>query len=112
MGICSYFVLIMPQPNRKHVYLLSQAEKNSRYAAIWCRYCKKRRYFLLAELREVFGDVDCDGLVDHRNWHCTQCNGTGRVDLTIGDPPAAGAIVRRLKGIKVIRQPIWQDEPY
>lgn len=102
----------MPEPYRKHVYLLSQAEKHARYAAIWCRYCKKRRYFLLSELRQAFGDIDCDSVVDHNNWRCTKCDGNGRIDIKIEDPPASGATVRRLVRIKMIRRPVWKDEAF
>lgn len=102
----------MPEPYRKHVYLISEAEKHARYAAIWCRYCKKRRYFLLSELRQAFGDIDCDSVVDHNNWRCTKCDGNGRIDIKIEDPPASGATVRRLVGIKMIRRPVWKDEAF
>lgn len=101
----------MPEPYRKKVYLISQAERHARYALIWCRYCKQRRYFLLAELREAFGDVDCDSIVDRRNWHCTGCDGNGRVDLKLEDPPANGGVtVRRLVRVDTIKRPIWKDE--
>lgn len=100
----------MPEHYRKHVYLLSQAEKHARYAAIWCRYCKKRRYFLLSELREAFGDIDCDSVVDNHNWNCTNCKGRGRIDFRIEDPPASGgAMVRSLVRVDVVRKPIWSD---
>lgn len=101
----------MPEPYRKKAYLISHAERHARYALIWCRYCKQKRYFLLAELREVFGDIDCDSIVDHHNWRCNGCNGRGDLDLRLEDPPASGAgIVRRLVRIDTIRRPVWRDE--
>ncbi|HWK13251.1 MAG TPA: hypothetical protein VNS02_02565 [Rhizobiaceae bacterium] len=102
----------MPDPHRKKDYLISQAERNARYALIWCRYCKQRRYFLLADLREAFGDIDCDSIVDHYNWKCTGCDGNGRIDLRLEDPRASdGGTLRRLVRIDTIRRPVWRDEP-
>lgn len=101
----------MPEPYRKKAYLISMAEKHARYAMIWCRYCKQERYFRLAELRAVFGDIDCDDVVDRHNWRCTNCDKGARVDLELKDPPADGSgIVRRLVEIKTIKRPVWRDE--
>lgn len=101
----------MPEPYRKKAYTLSMAETHARYALVWCRYCKQRRYYRLADLRAVFGDVDCDSVVDHHNWRCTKCDGTGRVDMRLEEPPADGSgIVRRLVRIDTIKRPVWRDE--
>lgn len=112
-GICSYFVH-MPEPywpKRKSSYLLSDAERHARHAAIWCRYCKQKRYFLLHELRAAFGNIECDDVVFQQKWRCTGCKTGASFEIKIEEPPAAGGVtVRRLARVEYIRRPIWRDE--
>lgn len=104
----------MPEPywpKRKHSYRLSDAEKNSRYGRIWCRYCKQEKYFLLRDLRAAFGNIECDDVLYQRRWHCTGCKKGDTLDFKLEDPPASGgATVRRLVKVEYIRRPVWQDE--
>lgn len=53
----------MPEPywpKHKHSYTLGDAMKNALYARIWCGYCKRSRYFLLEDLKRLFGNIECD----------------------------------------------------
>ena len=114
-GICSYFVLVMPEPywpKRKGGYRLADAEEHNRYAAIWCPYCKRKRYFLLSDLRIAFGNIECDDVVyQDARWRCTGCNGKHTLQVKIGDPPAdETVVVRRLERVEYVRRPIWRDE--
>ena len=104
----------MPEPywpKRKASYRLSDAEKNTRYACIKCSYCKQERYFLLAELKVAFGNIECDDVVYQQRWRCTGCNGAGILHLTLQEPPAAGGVtVRRLDRVNYVRKLVWRDE--
>lgn len=105
----------MPEPywpKRKNSFLLSHAEQHARYAAIWCRYCKQKRYFLLSELRTAFGNIECDDVVYQNRWRCTGCDGKSLLDIKIEDPPVSGGFtIRRLARVEYVRRPIWRDEP-
>lgn len=105
----------MPEPywpKKKNSYSLRDAEKNSRYARIFCRYCKRERLFLVRELRVVFGDIEVDDVVySGSRWRCEGCDGTGVLDLNlVDDRSVKGAVVRRLVKIEHIRRPVWRDE--
>ena len=104
----------MPEPywpKHKHSYTLGDAMKNALYARIWCGYCKRSRYFLLEDLKRLFGNIECDHVVYKHPWHCTGCQGAGVLHMRLEDPPAAGgAIVRRLDSIRYTRRIYWRDE--
>ena len=62
----------MPEPyypKRKTTYRLSDAEKSDRFASIRCTYCKRQRYYFVADLKTAFGDVECDDLVHVAGLH-------------------------------------------
>lgn len=115
MDICSYFVL-MPEPywpKRKNAYTLSDAMKHSELALIRCSHCKTERYYLLRDLRTLFGDIECDDVVYQQSWRCTQCGRVRSLDIDLVNIPAAerrGIKVRRLVRVDYIRRPVWQDE--
>jgi len=106
----------MPEPywpKSKHSYTLSMAERNGSMAYMRCRYCKVGRYYLLADLRELLGDIDCDDVTDRHLWRCEGCNKTRTVVLELVYPSATekqSMTVRRLARIKVTRVPVWRDE--
>ncbi len=104
----------MPEPywpKRKGGYCLADAEKNNRYAAISCPYCKRKRYYLISELRTAFGNIECDDVVYQGRWKCTGCDGHQTMKITLGDPPPGETvIVRRLDRVEYVRRPIWRDE--
>jgi hypothetical protein len=105
----------MPEPywpKKKGAYLLADAEQNARYARIWCSYCKASRYFVLAELRAVFGNIECDDVV-YQGWRCEGCGGKGQLQIRVEDPPAGGGVtIRRLRRIDTVRRPVWRDEAF
>lgn len=104
----------MPEPywpKRKGTYPISEAEKNTRYARVWCTYCKHERYFRLADLRTAFGNIECDDIVYQGRWRCSNCDGKGSLDCKVEDPPASKSItVRRLVEVRYVRRPVWKDE--
>jgi|SRR6185312_13416945 len=106
----------MPEPywpKKKGSYTLADAEKNARLAKIWCHYCKTERYFLLRDLRRLFGDIECDDVMLRQRWRCTNCGRTDTLNFDTEDPPAGkrqGMVIRRLVKIDIIRKPVWRDE--
>ena len=94
-------------------YLLSDAEKNNRYACIKCSYCKRQRYYAIADLRTAFGDVECDDVVHVAGCVHVGCDGKGSLELKLGGPPgdmADVAIQRRIERIFYIRRIVWKDK--
>lgn len=106
----------MPEPywpKKKGSYTLADAEKHARLAKIRCYYCKTERYFVLRELRTLFGNVEVDDVIYRQRWRCTKCKSDGTLEINIEDPPAEkrqNITIRRLAGIEIIRKPIWRDE--
>ena len=107
----------MPEPywpkRKGSSYLLSDAEKNNRYACIKCSYCKRQRYYTVADLRTAFGNVECDDVVHVAGLKCSGCDGKGSLQLNLGGPPgdmADVAIQRRIERIFYIRRIVWKDK--
>lgn len=115
MGICSYFVL-MPEPywpTKKSEYRLADAAKTSRYARIKCRYCKTERFYLVEELRVVFGNVECDDVLYRNDWRCVKCGKLNTLGLHMENPSAADlqkVKTRRIARIDYVRKITWRDE--
>ncbi len=106
----------MPEPywpKRKNVYTLSDAMKHSELAQIRCRYCKTERYYLLKDLRTLFGNIECDDVIYQQTWRCAKCDKQHTLDLDLVSKSAAdrqNITVRRLVRIDYIRRPVWRDE--
>ena len=107
----------MPEPywpKRKGSYRLSDAERsNNRYASIRCTYCKRQRYYSVADLRTAFGDVECDDVIHVAGLHCRNCDGKGSLELKMGGPPADMAdvaIQRQIDRIYYVRRVVWKDK--
>lgn len=105
----------MPEPyypKRKGTYRLSNAAKCDTLACIWCTYCKRRRYYLIADLITAFGDVECDDLVSVAKLHCHKCDGKGSLELKMGGPPSSiadKAWLRKIDRVVNTRRIFWKD---
>lgn len=106
----------MPEPywpkRKGPPYKLSDAEKHTQYARIWCRYCKRSRWYLLRELREVLGDIACDDVIDRRKIRCGGCGDKFSLDMRVENPSAAdlqSVTVRRLS-FRWVKRIMWHDE--
>jgi hypothetical protein len=105
----------MPEPywpKRRGSYTLADAEKSNRYASIRCIYCKRTRYYLVADLKTAFGNVECDDMVHVGRLRCLKCDGKGSLDFRLGAPPsdiADVAIQRRIERIVYTRRIVWKD---
>jgi hypothetical protein len=106
----------MPEPywpKRKGSYTLAAASRNSQFARLRCRYCKIERYYLIADLITVFGNVECDDMLYMRDWRCTSCKERNTLDMQIGDPSAAvrqQINIRKIDRIEYVRKINWTDE--
>ena len=106
----------MPEPywpKRKGAYTLADAEKNSKYARISCRYCKLERWFLISDLRRLFGDIECDDVIDNRRLRCTGCGGKHSLEMRTENPSAEelqSITIRRLDRIDYVQRVKWKDE--
>jgi hypothetical protein len=100
-------------PKAKNRYLLSDAERNGSFAHMRCRYCKTGRYYLLSDLRKIFGNIECDHVTDNHVWRCMNCRKTHTIDITLAYPSALERQtmkVRRLDRIEYVRRIFWRDE--
>ncbi len=102
----------MPEPypkRRGQPYCLSNAAKNDRVASIRCTYCRRQRYYLIADLITAFGDVECDDLVRAAKLHC-RC-GKGSLEFDTGGPisDADKAWLRKIDRVVDIRRIYWKD---
>lgn len=106
----------MPEPywpKKKGSYTLADAARNSSHARLRCRYCKTERWYLVEELVEAFGSIECDDLVYGRRWRCRKCGMEDTIEMSLENPPAAKLQeirLRRLDGIVNIRRVLWRDE--
>lgn len=106
----------MPEPywpKRKSSYTLSEALHHARYARIRCRFCKLTRYFLLADLKVAYGNIEVDDVVYQQQWRCTGCRKSDALELRLEDPPSTpgkGVVVRHLVRVDYVRRPVWRDE--
>ena len=110
MGICSYFVLVMPEPYRRHDFPLSRLNDHLQLVRVRCAYCKRSHVYRPHDLIQVFGDVDVDSLMGRM-----RCEGGDHGPLDVkGFMPSAsdmvGLRIRRLAAIKFQRVPIWRDD--
>lgn len=106
----------MPEPywpKRKGAYWLSEAAKNGQYASIKCTYCKRLRYYFIADLLTAFGDMECDDVIRATGLRCRQCDGKGSLDFKLGGPPsdmADVAIQRKIERVVYTRRIVWKDK--
>ena len=106
----------MPEPyypkRKGQPYRLSNAAKNGPLASIRCTYCKRQRYYLIADLITAFGNVECDDLIHAAKLHCRKCNGKGSLEFDTGGPPrniADKAWLRKIDRVENIRRIHWKD---
>jgi len=103
----------MPEPywpKRKGAFTLSDADRNDMLIRVRCPYDKRERWFLPAELRQVYGDIEVDDLVFPLK--CTRCGSLSEVKGEV--PPAAERqkiTLRRLVEVRYVRRAKWRDEP-
>lgn len=106
----------MPEPywpKRKGAYSLSHAREHYEVARIWCRYCQTERHFLLEDLKQLFGDVECDDVIFQPGWRCVQCKKEGTLEFELVHPSAQDRqklLLRRIKHIWYVRKVEWWDE--
>lgn len=106
----------MPEPywpKRKNAYTLSHARKHYEIARIWCRYCKTERHFWIDDLKQLFGDIECDDVVYQPGWACVQCRKDGTLEFELVRPSAADRqkmTIRRIGKIRYVRKVEWRDE--
>ena len=99
-------------PKRKGPpYRLSNAAKSNRLASIRCTYCKRQRFYFIADLITAFGDVECDDLVRVAKLRCRRCDGKGSLDFHVGGPlrDADKAWLRKIDYVEDIRRIHWKD---
>lgn len=96
---------------RGQPYRLSHAAKANRLASIRCTYCKRQRFYFIADLITAFGDVECDDLVRKGGLHCRKCGGKGSLELDLGGPlkDADKAWLRKIDRVENIRRIHWKD---
>ena len=105
----------MPEPywpKRRGSYSLADAAKNNTYASIRCTYCKRTRYYLVADLKTAFGNVECDDVVHVGRLRCRKCDGKGSLDFSLGGPPsdiADKAWLRRIERVEYKRRIVWKE---
>lgn len=98
----------MPEPywpKKKGSYTLPDAEKHARLAPIRCYYCNAARYYVLKELRTLFGNIEVDDVTYRQRWRCTNCGSAGTLEIDLEEPPAGkrqGLIIRRPVKIEII----------
>jgi hypothetical protein len=106
----------MPEPywpKKKHTYTMADAAKVSSHARMRCRYCKTERFYLVEELRVVFGNVEVDDVAYQRDWRCTNCGKLNTIDLTLENPSAEDLQrikVQRIDKIQYVRTISWKTE--
>lgn len=111
MGFRSYFVLIMPEPYRRHDFPLSRLNEHLQLVRVTCRYCKRSNVYRPDDLIQIFGDVDVDSLM-----HRMKCEGGsdhGQLDVKGFLPSGSelvGLRIRRLAAIRFQRVPVWKDD--
>lgn len=82
------------------------------YASIRCTYCKRQRYYTVADLLTAFGDMECDDLVRVAGLRCRRCDGKGSLDFRLGGPPsdiADKAWFRRITRVENKRRIVWVE---
>jgi hypothetical protein len=105
----------MPEPywpKRNGSYTLADAAKHDTYASIRCTFCKRTRYYLVADLKTAFGDVECDDVVHVARLRCRNCNAKGSLELKMGGPPsdvADKAWFRRIERVEYKRRIVWKE---
>ena len=106
----------MPEPywpKKRGSFTLADAVKQDRFASIRCTYCKRTRYYFVADLKTAFGgQVECDDVVHVAKLHCRRCDGKGSLDFSLGGPPsdiADKAWLRRIESIEYKRKITWKD---
>ena len=105
----------MPEPywpKRKGSFTLKDAVNSYTFASIKCTYCKRERYYLVADLKTAFGNIECDDVVHVARLCCRSCNGKGSLDFSLGGPPsdvADKAWLRRIDRIEYVRKIRWKD---
>lgn len=82
----------MPEPSwpkRKGSSRLSDAAKDVRdsYASIRYTYCKRQRFYTVADLFTAFGDMECTDLIRVAGFRCRRCDGKCSLDFRLGGPP-------------------------
>jgi len=105
----------MPEKNRPPRYAerwtLSKAHDAGQLIRIRCYSCHARRLYRPSDLKELLGNRDRDSLT--RGMRCEKC-GNKELHCEFWSPTAAelqGQTVRRLVAIKILRRPVWRDEP-
>lgn len=108
--------MAMPEPyypkRKGQPYRLSHAAKSNCLASIRCTYCKRQRYYFIADLITAFGDVECDDLVRVAKLHCRRCDGKGSLEFDMGGPPSSiadKAWLRKIDRVENIRRIHWKD---
>lgn len=107
----------MPEPywpKRKGSFRLSDAARDVRdpYASIRCTYCKRQRYYTVADLLTAFGDIECDDVIRVAGLRCRRCDGKGSLDFRLGGPLgdiADKAWFRRIESIVYVRKIKWKE---
>jgi len=95
----------------KNSFNLSDADGLGHAAVVRCGLCVVKRYYRPEDLMKLFGDIPCMDVESRM-----RCESCGRKDYlrvrieTLMAEEMAKAQFRRLKGIKLLKRPIWEDE--
>lgn len=106
----------MPEPywpKRKKGYSISDAMRLYEIAAIRCHYCKTEKFYLLSELKALFGDIEVDDVIYVQRWRCVNCGRTDTMHIDVTKPSAAerqAMTIRRIAQIEYVRKVTWRDE--
>lgn len=79
---------------------------------VTCHYCPAVRYYDPGDMRFLLGDVEIDSL--RRRLKCEVCNKRDYMEvegLVLSATEKVGLNLRRLRGVRLIRRPIWEDVP-
>lgn len=111
MGICSYFILIMPEPYRPNrglpPFMLSAAAKNGSLVKASCVGCSPPRWYLPADMIRLFGDIPAINL--ERKMRCRACGADMDVRVTSPLPEERQKIrLHRLDKVWWVRRASWR----
>lgn len=97
---------------RGQTWKLSDAHAVGQLIRITCQHCNIKRHYRPADLARLTGNVGCESVT--RGMRCTKCRLSEYLVAIAWSPTGlerAGVSIRRLAGIRMVRQVIWVDDP-
>lgn len=68
---------------------------------------------MLDDLKQLFGDIECDDAIYQPGWACVQCKRDSTLEMEIINPLAEDRqkmVIRRIAQIIYVRKVKWRDE--